>query len=225
KQYLPSYTQNDLHYVGVKVNNVEVSHLETYFDFYLFNASNAVVFQNQELVSGSVNQYAVMQPRLNYDNFNIKVSVKSDVEEVVNFNVFVGPKYDGNGNEISIENNWMNFVVLDHFSQKLTKGENVITRNSNDFFFYKEDSLSVGQIYNLLAEGKLPTDMIYNYDNLPNRLMLPRGTKSGFPLQVFVVAYKSQGVPPELAEHSFFFDERPLGYPLDRPATKNFFQP
>ncbi|CAG9788679.1 unnamed protein product [Diatraea saccharalis] len=226
KQYLQPYTQHDLHYVGVKVNNVQVSNLETYFDFYSFNVSNMVFFTNQEVVSGTDQQYAVVQPRLNHESFTIKISVKSDVEEQATFKVFIGPKYDSYDVEINIEDNYMNFVELDMFSQKLTKGENVIVRNSNDFFFYKEDSMSIGEIYNYLGQGKLPHDMIYNYDDLPERLMLPRGTKSGFPLQVFVVVYKSQGVPHETnKEHTFFFDEKPLGYPFDRPVTKYFMQP
>ncbi|CAH0400857.1 unnamed protein product [Chilo suppressalis] len=225
KQYLPSYSQDDLHYVGVKVNKVEVSKLETYFDFYVYNASNAVYYQNQELISGSDKQYAIMQPRLNCNPFHITINVKSDVEEQATFKVFIGPKYDSYDNEISFEDNYMNFVELDWFSQKLSKGENVIVRKSDDFFFYKDDSISVGDIYNLLAKNQLPTDMMYNYGHLPERLMLPRGTKSGFPLQVFVAVYKSQGVPKEVAETMFFMDEKPLGYPLDRPVTKYFLQP
>ncbi|CAG9788678.1 unnamed protein product [Diatraea saccharalis] len=226
KQYLPSYTQEQLHYVGVKVNKVEVSKLQTYFDFHAFNVSNMVYYTNQEIISGTEQEYAVVQPRLNHQPFTVKVSVKSEVEEQATFKVFIGPKYDGYGNEINFEDNYMNFVELDYFTHKLTKGENVIERNSNEFFFYKEDSVPTSVIYKFLAQNKVPYDMVYNYDNLPNRLMLPRGTNGGFPLQVFVVVYKSQSTTQQkVNEHVFFLDEKPLGYPLDRPVTQYFMQP
>ncbi|KAL4709017.1 hypothetical protein ACJJTC_005878 [Scirpophaga incertulas] len=225
KQYLQPYTQENLHYSGVKVNNVEVSRLETYFDFHIFNATNALYWSKDELEHNE-HQYLVMQPRLNHQPFNVKINLKSDVEEMATFKIFIGPKYDSYGNVIKIEDNYMNFVELDWFNQRLTKGENVVERSSNDFFFYKEDTPTVSEIYKYLSQKKLPTDMIYNYDNIPNRLMLPRGTNGGYPMQIFVVVYKSVHLPNEYASlKNYLVDDKPFGYPLDRPVSYYFFQP
>ncbi|KAL0821716.1 hypothetical protein ABMA28_005142 [Loxostege sticticalis] len=225
KKYLKPYTQETLHYIGVKVNDVQISDLITYFDFHGFNASNAIAYSDTELVSEK-KSFAVFQPRLNRDPFTFKIKVKSDVEEFATFKIFVGPKYDGKGYPIKFEDNWMNFVELDWFNHKLTKGENVIERSSEEFFHFKEDSLSIQQIYTLLAENKLPVDMIEKYDNLPKRLMLPRGTKGGFPLQFFVYVYPKQQLPKEYEVlEQFILDDKPFGYPLDRPVSHFFFQP
>ncbi|XP_063829465.1 arylphorin subunit alpha-like [Ostrinia nubilalis] len=225
KQFLQPYTQDTLHYIGVKVNNVEISKLNTFFDLHPFNASNTVIFSDSELVSPK-KSFMVLQPRLNNEDFTVKINVKSDIEEQATFKVFVGPKYDGKGLPIDFEDNWMNFVQVDWFHHKLTKGENVIERSSEDFFHFKEDSLSIEEIYKLLDQNKLPLDMNESYDELPKRLMLPRGTKSGFPVQFFVFVYPTKALPKELEEFKdVLLDDRAFGYPLDRPVSPYFMQP
>ncbi|KAL4709022.1 hypothetical protein ACJJTC_005883 [Scirpophaga incertulas] len=169
QQYTKPYTQDEIHYTGVKVNNVEVSKLETFFDFHLFNASNGIFWTNNQLEHNE-KQINIIQPRLNHHKFNVKISVKSEVEEQATFKVFVGPKYDSYGNEIKINDNWMNFVQLDWFTHKLTKGENVVERSSDDFFFYKEDAPTVYEIYKYLSEKKLPTNMMYKNVYMPNSI-------------------------------------------------------
>ncbi|KAL0821717.1 hypothetical protein ABMA28_005143 [Loxostege sticticalis] len=225
KKYLKPYTQEDLHYVGVKINDVQISKLVTFFDFHPFNATNSLVFSDTELVTPK-KSFMVLQPRLNKEPFTVKINIKSDVEEKATFKIFVGPKYDGKGYPIKFEDNWMNFVELDWFNFKLTKGENVVERSSEEFFYFKEDSLSIAEIYKLLGENKLPFDMKEKYDDLPKRLMLPRGTKAGFPLQFFVFVYPSMELPKELEPFKdSILDTKPFGYPFDRPVWWSFWQP
>jgi hypothetical protein len=225
KEYLQPYTQESLHYVGVKVNDVQVDKLETFFDFHAFNASNAVFWSRDEIVNYN-KQYSVVQPRLNHESFKVKISVKSDVEEKATFKLFMAPKYDSFGNYIKFEDNWMNFVELDWFTQTLNKGENVVERSSDDFYFYKHDAPTTSEIYKYLSENKLPYDSVYKFDNMPNRLMLPKGTKGGFPFQFFVVVYKSIELPKEYEVlRSVVLDEKPFGYPFDRPVSEYFLQP
>lgn len=225
KKNLQPYPQHTLYYHGVKVKDVEISELRTYFDFHSFNASNGVFYSDSEIVAPK-KSYVVVQPRLNRDPFTVKINIMSNVEELATFKVFIGPKYDGKGVPIKFEDNWMNFVELDWFNYKLTKGKNVIERSSEKFFYFKEDSLSVQQIYKLLGENKLPTDMLENYYNMPKRLMLPRGTKSGFPLQFFVFVYPREELPKQLESLTeYVLDDTPFGYPFDRPVSSFFKQP
>lgn len=225
KKLVPPYSQDSLYFTGVKVKDVEFSKLYTYFDFYRFNASNGIIYSNQEL-SSYKKPFMVVQPRLNHQKFDVKIVVKSDVAEEATIKMFLGPKYDEKGYPMQLEDNWMNFVEMDWFNYKLTKGENVIQRSSDEFFNYKEDSASIGEIYKYLSEGKLPVDMMDKFDNLPRRLMLPRGTQGGFPLQVFVVVYPSQPLTKDKEVlKDFILDEKPFGYPLDRPVSLNFWQP
>nr|ABO27097.1 storage protein 1 [Omphisa fuscidentalis] len=204
---------------------VKISKLVTLFDIHPFNASNSVVFSVSELVAPK-KSFMVLQPRLNKEPFTVKINVKSDVEEQATFKIFIGPKYDGKGFPIKVEDNWMNFVQLDWFNHKLMKGENLIERSSEDFFHFKEDSLSIDEIYKLLDKNQLPVDMNKNYDDMPKRLMLPRGTKSGFPLQFFIFVYPSIALSKEMEsfKHSLL-DDKPFGYPLDRPVSSFFVQP
>ncbi|MBR0637430.1 hypothetical protein HF694_18740, partial [Bacillus safensis] len=146
---------DNLHYIGVKINHVEISELLTFFDFHPFNATNSIIYSDSELVAPK-KSFVVLQPRLNRQPFTVKINVKSDVNEQATFKIFVGPKYDSKGYPIQFEDNWMNFVQLDWFTHQLTKGENVIERSSEEFFHFKDDSLSIHQIYELLAENKLP---------------------------------------------------------------------
>ncbi|CAK1555807.1 unnamed protein product [Leptosia nina] len=226
KKALTPYTQDALHYVGVKINDVKVDKLVTYFDYYDFEVSNGVYFSKEEMKSHNWPYYVVRQPRLNHKPFTVSVDVKSDVEGDAVFKIFLGPKYDGNGYPIELENNWQNFVELDWFVQKLSKGQNKIERHSTDFYYTKEDSAPVREIGDkYLAQGKVPLDMSVKPGAFPKRLVLPKGTVGGFPYQFFVVAYPYQPANKEVETIKVFAnDNKPLGYPLDRPVNDVYFK-
>ncbi|XP_013199363.2 arylphorin [Amyelois transitella] len=223
KEWLEPYGQEVLHYAGVRVNDMKVDNLTTYFEYYDFNATNTVYLTEQQQQTG-YSSFIVRQPRLNHEPFSVTIDVKSDVEAEAVFKIFVGPKYDGEGRLLSLEDNWMNFVELDWFTHKLTSGQNKVERNSEDFFFFKEDSVSLGKIYELLGQGQVPESMAVDYDSLPRRLMLPRGTPGGFPVQFFVFVYPYQALSKDLEPmKNIIIDNKPLGYPFDRPVQVPYF--
>nr|UAX26438.1 arylphorin [Galleria mellonella] len=223
KEYLEPYSQDVLHYVGVKINDVKVDKLVTYFEYFDWNATNAVYLSEQQLDTVSPS-YIVRQPRLNNKPFTVNIDIKSDVESEVVVKIFLGPKYDGNGLPISLEDNWINFIELDWFTHKLTSGQNKIARKSEEFFFFKDDSVSLFKIYELLSNGQVPSYMVDRYIYLPRRLILPRGTQRGFPLQLFVVVYPYQAPAAEWESmRQYIVDNKPFGYPLDRPVTLPYY--
>lgn len=136
------YTRDDLEFNGVSIANVEVDKLETYFEHYDFDVSNGVYYSKDEMMASEPLSFIIRQPRINHKPFSIYFDVYSDVEGDAVFKVFLGPKYDSKGYPISLERNWQNFVGLDWFVHKLTKGKNNVERNSSEFFFYKEDCAS-----------------------------------------------------------------------------------
>ncbi|GBP02144.1 Arylphorin [Eumeta japonica] len=76
----------------------------------------------------------------------------------------------------------------------------------------------------MLDAGKVPKGMSEIFYYLPNRLMLPKGTKGGFPFRMFVIAYPY--VPLETDDKfakEFYLDNKPLGYPFDRPVSDYFY--
>lgn len=225
KKFLVPYNQDVLHYVGVKINDVKVDKLVTYFDYYDIDVSNNVFYSKEELKSQQWPHFFVRQPRLNHKPFSVEVDVKSDVEGDAVVKIFLGPKYNGNGFPISLEDNWQNFVELDWSVQKLVKGQNKIVRLSKDFFFYKEDSVSEYDILKHLPEGKVPADMSIESGAMPKRLVLPKGSKGGFPFQLYVIVYPYAPIDKKFDSiKAFIHDNKPFGYPFDRPVHEVYFK-
>ncbi|KAA1414974.1 hypothetical protein F0U47_20795, partial [Nocardioides antri] len=78
KQYQVPYTQEALHFVGLKISDVKVDKMVTFFDHFDFDAFNTVYFSKEELKS-SPHGYKVRQPRLNLKPFTVTIDIKSDV--------------------------------------------------------------------------------------------------------------------------------------------------
>ncbi|XP_061721790.1 arylphorin subunit alpha-like [Cydia pomonella] len=226
KEYLEPYSYSQLHFEGVKINDVKTDKLVTFFEPYDFDISNNVFYSVEEFKDIHFTFYNVRQPRLNHKPFTVSIDVKSDVATDAVFKFFLGPKYDSKGYHFSIEDNWMNFVELDWFVHKLTVGQNKIERYSTDFALFKEDSVSVMNLYYyLVRQGKVPVDMSERFFYQPQRMMLPKGTKGGFPLQLYVVVYPYTPLPKEMEKYkSYFPDMKPMSYPFDRPVYETYFK-
>ncbi|CAG4955901.1 unnamed protein product [Parnassius apollo] len=227
KEYVPTYTKDVLHYTGVKINDVKVEKLVTFFDYFDSDVTGVLYFSPEQLKTNKFTLYKVRQPRLNHKPFTVTVDVKSHVKGDAVFKIFMGPKYNGDGYPISLEDNWMNFVELDYFVKKLKVGQNNIERSSTDFLFFNEDSVPTTEIYKLLEQGKVPAHMSTESGFMPSRLMLPKGTKGGFPYQFFVMVYPYHATKNETKPTGrFSFDNKPYGYPFDRPVNEaHFMQP
>lgn len=223
KKHLTPYKAKSLAFTGVQIEDVKVDKLVTFFDLFEFNATNGVFFSKEELKSYPYS-YVVRQPRLNHKDFSVKIDLKSEVETEAVFRVFLGPKYDSKGYPISIEDNWNHFYLLDWFTHKLVAGKNEITRNSNEYFFFKEDSVSTDAIIKMMKEGTVPVDMSDKFDHQPMRLMLPKGTKDGFPFQLFVIAYPYTAIAKEYEPFKeYVLDSKPYSYPFDRPVYSEYY--
>lgn len=162
KFFLPSYSYSELEFSGVKVNNVEIEDLVTYFENYNGNAAYASYY-GRENDSFSV---PVSQSRLNHKAFVYKVNVESQnaVDSVVR--VFLGPK-----NDLPISHNRAYFVELDRFKYHLESGSNVIERNSyqiysGDYYGIQDlehkvkSVLESGEYYNVYG-----SEVLYGYPN------------------------------------------------------------
>ncbi|XP_022823236.1 arylphorin subunit alpha-like [Spodoptera litura] len=222
KEYLDPYEYNDLHFEGVKINDVKISELVTYFDYFDFNATSGVYFSQDELISYPTT-YVIRQPRLNQKPFTIKVEVTSTVETDAAFKIFIGPKYDPTGYPTNIEESWTRFCELDWFVYKLVIGENKVERNSSEFLFFKDDSIPIKEIYQWLDQGKVPYDMSVQPDNIPRRLMLPKGTPGGFSLQLFVFIYPYNNQTGDNPFQNYILENKPFGYPFDRPVRETYY--
>nr|AFP55240.1 aryphorin type 2 [Cerura vinula] len=225
KEYLTPYTKEELLFPGVKIEDVKVDKLVTYFDYFDFNITNKALLTNEELKGKSNFKFIARQPRLNNKPFTVTLDVKSEVSTDAVFKIFLGPKYDSNGRQYTLEEDWSKFYELDWFIQKIVPGENKVVRKSTEFVFFKEDSVPISEIENWLGEGKVPFDQSSFPGKLPRRLMLPKGTNGGYPFQLFVSVYPYKGATKEDdIFKNFILDNKPFSYPLDRPVLDIYFE-
>ncbi|XP_055907114.1 larval serum protein 1 beta chain-like [Eupeodes corollae] len=238
KNKLPSYTRQEVLLPGVKIQDVEVSKLMTYFDLMDMDIStllnDKMVFQDGKYVWDKA--LMARQMRLNHEVFDMKLKVSSDKMQKAVVRIFLGPEFDQFGRMMIMSENRQNYMQLDEFLVDLNAGENLIERSSNDFEWTASDPLSYSEIYNYLMtcyDGKhqLNMNISESHSLFPDRLILPRGWISGMPMQMFFM------ISPYNAKHEQYskydpsymsgvgsgvrrIDNMPLGYPLDRKIEK-----
>ncbi|XP_032519362.2 basic juvenile hormone-suppressible protein 2-like [Danaus plexippus] len=246
KRRLPSYTHEDLYFPGVKIDNVVVDKLVTYFDDYLMDMTNAVVYNEDELKKTTVDMaFLVRKRRLNHQPFKLSIDILSDktVDSVVR--IFLGPKEDHLGRLLDININRMNFVELDSFLYKLNTGKNTIVRNSFDMHNLVRDRIMTRDLWKKLdgitdMRDLLLKDWRNYHTGFPTRLLLPRGRVGGMKMMLYVIV-----TPLKMVDNvdisildvnrkdvvrdfrsTVLLDKMPLGFPLDRHIDiAKFFTP
>lgn len=246
KQRLPCYTREELYFPGVKIENVVVDKLVTYFDDYMMDMTNAVILTEDELKkTRSDMTILVRKRRLNHQPFSVTLDVVSDkaVDSVVR--IFLGPKKDQLGRLLDINVNRVNFVELDSFLYKLNTGKNTIVRKSIDMHNLVGDRMftrdmwkkveSINDIRELLNK-----DLRNVITGFPTRLLLPKGTVGGLDVMIYCIV-----TPLKLVDNvdlnildqnrkdlvvdfrsTVLLDKMPLGFPLDRKIdVARFFTP
>lgn len=173
KARLPTYTEHELTFPGVKVLNVEFERLLTYFEKFYSDITNAVYYSSEELDTDKHPHIRAVQYRLNHKPFNYKMVVKSDKDTKAVVKIFLGPKYDQYGRHINISENRLNMVQFDHFVYDLKSGENVITRNSQESYFYTPDHTSYYDLYKQVL-GASNGQPDYHVDGRQNYFYFPQ---------------------------------------------------
>lgn len=236
KNTLPSYTREQLIMNGVKIENIDVEDLITYFDNFdvdMKNALNTDTINNMKII-------AKVQ-RLNHQPFDVKINVNFDVATKAVVRIFLGPKYENEGNTIDINENRFNFIELDKYLCNLKTGRQTIVRNSRDFTTTTDDFMSTDEIMRTLNEKinvNTEDDLILNVNQrrklFPNRLVLPKGQKNGMTFQIYVIVSLVEGTTTEknidyttlstkVLNRENRVDGRTLGYPFDRVIDENVF--
>lgn len=246
KMRLPCYTKDDLYFPGVKIDNVVVDKLVTYFDDYLMDFTTAVTWTDEEVKkTHSDMTFLVRKRRLNHQPFKVTVDILSDKAADCVVRIFLGPKEDHLGRLIDINKNRVNFVELDSFLYKLTTGKNTIIRNSIEMHNLVKDRISYRDLWKKVDtitdfRDLLVKDLRNYHTGFPTRLLLPRGKVGGMKMMFYVIV-----TPLKLVDNvdltildtnrkDFFIDfrstvlldKRPLGFPFDRRIdVVKFFTP
>ncbi|XP_075230524.1 hexamerin-like [Lycorma delicatula] len=191
---LGPYSPNEINFPGVKIQSFDVSRLVTYFDYFNVNVDNAVNNHNNnnnnnnndnQNFNNNNGQYNVKFQRLTNQPFNYKLNVQSNRNANAVVRVFIGPKYDSNGQQFTLPQASQYFVQLDQFTVRLNNGQNVFQRNSQQSPLYVSDAPSFQQIYNQLQQAKQGNQPFYgnqagnSFWGFPKRAQLPKGKASG----------------------------------------------
>nr|DAA79955.1 TPA_exp: hexamerin-like protein 6 [Locusta migratoria] len=221
KNQLKPYTKNQLEFPGVAIEGITFDKLVTFFDDFDIELNNALSFSKPE--QGDNFNFIARQYRLNHKPFYYQLKVKSEKEVDAVVRVFVGPKYDVYGREFTLDEKKQYYFLLDVFNQKLNAGENEIKRSSKEFALFAKEAPSYYDLYQttyraLKGEDKFSLDKFRSHFGFPQRLALPRGTRSGLPLSVFAIVTPAvQG-----SEHPVlpYYDNQAAGFPFDRRVVE-----
>ncbi|XP_017777158.1 PREDICTED: larval serum protein 1 alpha chain-like [Nicrophorus vespilloides] len=221
QHHMGPYEKHHLLMEGIKVEDMHVDQLVTFFEQCFTDISNAVTVDEKEFAQNSFEVYA-RQFRLNHKPYNYKIQVSSDKSVDALVKVFIGPKYDEFGHEIEMKHNYMNFFELDRFKYTLKSGKNVIERNSHENKFFNNEHLTFKTLFNQVHKalnGEESFKMQYpaEYYNFPQRMMLPRGDASGKTFQFFVVVTKYEAPTSDAFSEWLVDTHHSMCYPLDRP--------
>ncbi|XP_037302178.1 basic juvenile hormone-suppressible protein 2-like [Manduca sexta] len=243
KKRLPCYNKDDLYFPGVKIDNVVVDKLVTYFDDYLMDMTNAVILNEDELKKTSSDMaFFVRKRRLNHQPFKVTLDVLSDKAVDCVVRIFLGPKEDHLGRLIDINVNRLNFVEMDTFIYKLNTGKNTIVRNSYDMHNLVRDRIMTRDLWKKVdtitdMRDMLIKDLRNYHTGFPTRLLLPKGFVGGMKMMFYVIV-----TPLKLVDNvdmsildttrkdlfvdfrsTVLLDKMPLGFPLDRHIDVSTF--
>lgn len=242
---LPYYTQRDVEFPGIRIEAIDCDKLVTYFDEFDADISNAVdvdydYHQKSDLQKfGRISRFGghdfvikSRQQRLNHLPFTLSMIVEADYDATGVVRIYLGPKSNANGNMITNAENRKYWHLLDSFRFDFVGGRNVLARDSRHMTNYVKDRTIYFEQYRTLmkvTKGHMPLKLNMSEANgMPNRLMLPKGTKGGWPAHMFVII--SPFVAPQ-TEHGFdaeipigigsgarYVDAMPFDFPFDRKA-------
>lgn len=237
KSYLPPYSYNELNFPGVKIEKISTDRLFTYFDYFDSDVTNAI-FTSPDFQWDNF-KVKVRQQRLNHKPFTLKINVNSDKINDAVIRIFLGPKFDATGRKLTINERRFNMVELDTFRYQLQEGENIIERNSREFYWYVPDKTTYRDLYKKILGAienteSLQLDSSEAFYGFPNRLLLPKGKREGQVFQIYIII--NPYVAPERQEiqQEFYFlkvgtgmnyiDNWAFGFPFDRKIVSSDFK-
>ncbi|XP_069705755.1 allergen Cr-PI-like [Periplaneta americana] len=233
KNRLPRYTYDELSFPGVKIENVDVGKLYTYFEHFEHSLGNAMYLGKLEDVLKA--NIRARHYRLNHKPFTYNIEVSSDKAQDVYVRIFLGPKYDSLGHECELDERRHYFVEMDRFVHKVEAGKTVIERKSHDSSIISDSHDSYRNLFKKVSDALEGKDQYYidnshKYCGYPENLLLPKGKKGGqtFTFYVIVTPYVKQDEHDLESYHYKAFsycgvghgrkypDDKPLGFPFDR---------
>lgn len=247
KSNLGPYKTEEIDFPGVEIKGMKVTSqnkkggnpntLETFFDDFEFDLNNALdhVADREDV------EIKAKIKRLNNNPYTYTIEVDSDASKMATVRIFLAPKYEVWGSEISLDDKRWEMIELDKFVAKLSSGSNTITRSSKDSSVTIPDQPSFKELKDQ-AQNSIDVNENVRHCGLPDRLLLPKGNKAGMDYELWVVLSDWSKDKVHDVDHEFDYggsisycgylnekypDMRPMGYPWDRPIhdLKSFKTP
>lgn len=179
----PPYTKSELYFPGVEVVSVDVKKMLTNLDYFEFDITEALKIGNGDTTF----RVKIGQPRLNHKPFVMKLNISSLVTQKGFVKIYLGPKMMPG--EFAKKKNLFN--LLDSFEINLKSGSNIVSRTSDDTKMFSPDFTSIKTLSKRIEDAQfgldsLPLATIDSQIEFPKRLIIPKGTPEGLPLQLFV---------------------------------------
>lgn len=234
KRTLQPYSNQQLDYPGVEIKgisvqapNVPVNTLSTYWTKSDVDLSRGMDFTPRGPIY-------VRFTHLNHADFkyNIVVNNKTNAIKRGTVRIFIAPKLDERGLPFTLENQRGLMIEMDKFQVSMKPGENKIERNSTQ----STVTIPFERTFRNIDDQNRPSGgQALEQFNLcgcgwPQHMLIPKGNKGGFPMDLFVMVSNIQAdevVQNEVGScndaasfcgirDSKYPDARPMGYPFDR---------
>lgn len=226
------YTEQDLNLAGVKieragvVRNNEADVLHTGWNTRLFEASRGLDFNGRPVM--------VRLTHLDHEPFNYHLQVSNSGRGVkeVTVRVFLAPKLNARGQEMSFMEQRILWAEMDKFTVSLKPGSNHVVRSSKDSSITNAEELTFRDLENANIDPASPEATDFNFCGCgwPQHMLLPRGRPEGMPFQLFFMLtdYAQDKVTQPAArgcangvsfcgiQDAKYPDTRPMGFPFDR---------
>nr|CAR94711.1 hemocyanin subunit 1 precursor [Xibalbanus tulumensis] len=235
KDSLPPYTTDELDFHGVEIVDVEVDKLMTFFDDFEIDLTMALD-DTPELADVPIK---AISHRLNHAPFTYLLKMKSDASHVATVRIFLGPKYNSYGEELSLDTKRWMMVEMDKFVVHLHSGNSEILRKSTESSVTIPDPKGykgmVEAVKSAIAgDSEFKVNKEHRHCGIPDRLLLPKGSKEGTPFTLFVMVTDfdddnantdvesthdyggSISYCGTLTEGQKYPDKKPMGFPFDR---------
>ncbi|XP_011195600.2 phenoloxidase 2 [Zeugodacus cucurbitae] len=225
KARLTPYTISELRYDGVSLTSLEVAAegvlesnvLYTYWQECDIDLSRGVDFAPRG------NVFARFK-HLQHTPFTytINVSNESDTKRLGLVRIFIGPKYDEQGQAMLFKEQRLLMIELDKFVVALQPGENVIRRRSTESSL----TIPVERTFREQEVTHVSNEIIEDACGWPHHMLIPKGSTAGLQCALFVMIsqYDQENVDQEIvagpsycsSNNLLHRDLHALGFPFDR---------
>lgn len=234
KSRLPPYTVPQLNYDGIAITGVQVASdggqpnvLTTFWQQSDLDLSRGMDFVPRGNVFARFTH-------LQHAPFTYTINVNNDsgIQRLGYVRIFLAPKHDERGQEMSLRDQRLLMIELDKFIAALNPGQNTIRRRSTESSVTIPFERTFRNLDLNRPTAGTPEELEFNFCGCgwPNHMLIPKGLPQGMPCELFVMVsnYENDRIDQDLVgscsdaasycgvRDRLYPDRQAMGYPFDR---------